>query len=246
MIDCVPALTPSEQKQVASTWLDRARAEEIAVLRFQRLANELRECGTHPAVLELAEKAIPEEKEHAILCLNMAQKYGADHTHEANPAQAGPLAPASLNRTDALLYEMVAYCCLTESLNAALLLETAQKATNRAIQSAAQKILKDEVHHSQMGWAHLSWCRAQGLGDFLADVLPHMLDQTGAEEFSTNPTKNQESENLMAHGELPLLERKKLFDRIVRQVFLPGLSHAKIAPDLGHAWMDEKFILKES
>ena len=243
MDTCEPELSPRERAQVAATWLERARAEELAVIRFKRLSGELRACGTHPTVLAMVEKAIVHEGEHAQLCLGLARGYGARHVHTSESEQAGPLAPASMGRSDALLFEMVAYCCLTESLNAALLLEIAQRASQGEIVRAAQKILKDEVQHSQMGWAHLTWCRAQGLGDFLPEVLPTMFNQTGAEAFASSQPPPLESPALLAHGELPLDDRKALFDRVVREVFLPGLAHAGLKPEPVYAWMDTHFAL---
>ncbi len=238
-----PTLTLAERKQVAATWLDRARSEEIAALRFRRLEVDLKALGTHSKVLELAQNAVGEEEEHVIICQQMAERYGADHAHKADPQHAKALAPDTLGREDALLFEMVAYCCLTESLNAALLLEITQKAMNPEIRSATQTILKDEVHHSQMGWAHLSWCRAQGKGAFIAEALPYMLSQTGAKELGLHETHLLESPDLLAHGELPLQDRKNLFHRVIHQIFFPGLVHAKIAPDRGLAWMEQNFTV---
>jgi hypothetical protein len=203
----------------------------------------LEHLGTHPKVLELAKNAIGEEGEHAIICQNVAARYGADHEHHADLHQAASLAPGNLSPVEALLFEMVAFCCLTESLNAALLLEISQKAVNPEIRSAAQTILKDEVHHSQMGWAHLSWCREQGQGAFIEQALPYMLVQTGAEELNLNPDAVLESPGLLAHGELPLQERKKLFHDVLHQIFFPGLQRMEIKVDLGLQWMEDNFAV---
>ena len=222
MDTCEPELSPRERAQVAATWLERARAEELAVIRFKRLSGELRACGTHPTVLAMVEKAIVHEGEHAQLCLGLARGYGARHVHTSESEQAGPLAPASMGRSDALLFEMVAYCCLTESLNAALLLEIAQRASQGEIVRAAQKILKDEVQHSQMGWAHLTWCRAQGLGDFLPEVLPTMFNQTGAEAFASSQPPPSRARLFWPTASSPLtIERPSSTASSVR-CFYPG------------------------
>ena len=237
----LPTLTKAERAQVAATWLDRARSEEVATLRFERLARELEQLGTHPTVLEYSKSAIEEERAHAILCHQVAQEYGADHIHHADPHQAAPLAPKAVGPEDALLFELVAFCCLTESLNAALLLEITQQAKAGDIRQAAQTILKDEVQHSRMGWAHLNWARSHGLGDFLEAALPYMLNQTGAEELSLTSGHLLESPALVAHGELPYAKRKELFDQVIHQIFFPGLEHMNIDTAQGRAWMKQNF-----
>ena len=116
-----PLLDEDEQRLVASTWAFRACAERSALGRFRRLSGELHETGAPEPILALIQTAIDDEERHIGLCDALAHRFG--WTREPLPPTPNhPIGPKGSSLADRLLYEMVAFCCVTESINAAMLL----------------------------------------------------------------------------------------------------------------------------
>jgi hypothetical protein len=88
---------------------------------------------------------------------------------------------------------MVALFCVTESINATLLLCSWQRATYEATREALHVLLADEVEHSRIGWGYLALQTAWR--DAIAAGLPLMLSAaTHDEHFLAEPSAQLESE----------------------------------------------------
>src|SRR3984957_14113412 len=87
-----------------------------------------------------------------------------------------PAGSAGLNPRDAVRYEVVAFCCIAETLNAQLLVTILQRASAPRIAGVVRRLLKDEAAHSKLGWAHLAAERRLGFGAFLGAILPSLLN----------------------------------------------------------------------
>jgi hypothetical protein len=237
-----PALSESERALVAETWTFRAHAERSATLRFERLARELRQSGAPSVVIDLAETAVTDELRHAELCDAVAQAYSQEGSvHECDLAAPAPLGPPGLGEQDRLLFEVVAFCCFTETLNTAMLVETLKGVRETKIRATVQEILKDEVQHSRLGWAHLAAMRAQGKGDFLSETLPYMFKTADVTAIFTEDLR-REAPHLAFYGELCQAQRVGIFHAAMRDVVFPGLEAQGVRTDAGRAWLHQEGI----
>ncbi len=237
-----PVLSPSERALIAETWSFRGHAERSATLRFQRLARELRDCGASPIVIELAETAIEDERRHALLCDRVAGAYREAGMEPSCDVRApAPLGPSDLEHADRLLFEVVAFCCFTETLNTAMLIETLKHTEEREIRQALQQILRDEVQHSRLGWAHLADARSSGRGEFLGGSLPFMFETADVEAIFAEDSRRDDP-RLAFYGELSRAQRVDIFCAAVRDVFFPGLEAQGVATGVGRAWLHRRDI----
>ena len=227
--------------RVAETWNFRYEAELRASKRFKRLAMELRDTGAAQEVIRLAENAVEDEKRHAILCREIAEEYGFPFDNRHTEVDAVPLAPSNLGKKDALLFEIVAFCCITETVNTAMLVDTLTFATVERIRDAVRTILRDEVNHSKLGWAHLSHETALGHGTFFPSVLVSMFSQLGIDEILMRDG-TRDSPRLADHGELNDSRRIALFSSVLAEVVLPGLEASGIRTVELSKWLEEQGV----
>jgi hypothetical protein len=239
----VTVLDAEERAVIAAVWAFRARSERQATLRFTRLARELREVGAEASVIALAETAVVHEEAHERICLDVARAYGHTVDEPAaegdDDAEAPAIGPRRLSMRDRVLYEMIAFCCITESLNASLMMLSYERAREPDVRAALRVILRDEVSHSRMGWMHLAAERAQGRGAFVAKALPYMLAGTVREELFARGTLGDEAREtrLGDHGELSETIRLELFEHTLEDVIYPGLEALGIDTGPARAWV---------
>jgi hypothetical protein len=232
----IPQLGECDRRTLAEVWAFRARSEQQSEQRFARLARELGEVGADAVVVRMAHRAVADEGSHARICASMAARYG--HCDDGVPVPpATAIGPRSFGPRRRMLFEVVAFACITETVNAALMTETYRHATVPAVRDAVRHILKDEVGHSRMGWAHLSAERARGEGEFVAHWLPRMLRGTVADELLAAHGREAADPALMAHGELPEPMRLDVFRSALRDVIFPGLESLGIDTRLGREWL---------
>jgi hypothetical protein len=141
---------------------------------------------------------------------------------------------------DRVLYEMIAFCCITESLNASLMMLSYERAHDPDVRAALRVILRDEVSHSRMGWMHLAAERAQGHGAFIAKALPYMLAGTVRDELFAHAHVAQDdarASRLADHGELAASIRLEIFAHTLEDVVYPGLEALRIDTRPARAWV---------
>jgi hypothetical protein len=230
-------LSDHQRQALAGVWAFRARAERDASVRFHRLASELDLLGAERRVVELARAAVHDEERHARSCAELAQHYGSREAPSVGAAP--PIGPRTLPAADRLLYEVVAFCCVTETLNTSLMHVAYLRARVPYAREAIREILKDEVWHSRMGWAHLHAARAQGRGAFLSAALPRMLaGAVRVELFADSAAEADEAELLADHGELSPATRIEIFESAARDVLLPGLEELGIDTGPARSWIE--------
>jgi hypothetical protein len=232
----LPQLSPRQRHLVASTWNFRASAERSALLRFQRLLIELRQTGAPAVVVEGVEQAIDDESRHIGLCDQLARLFGRVDA-PSGPTPHGPIGPPSASIRERLLYEMVAFCCVTETINAAMLVAVQRRVQAPNVKEVVQAILKDEVNHSRIGWAYLQWARNEGRADWLADWLQPMFEGAGVEEIYAPDSGERDGPLMAAYGELSLRDRTSIFRAANRDVVLPGMERVGFRTDECERWL---------
>ncbi len=118
---------------------------------FARLAAALPPGEAVPFVVEGLARAAADEARHGALCDEIAVAYG--DVPPARPADDEPLPLDTALGRSALL---VAACCVSETIASAYLEHCLAGATDPTARRALHELLRDEIGHAQLGWAHLA------------------------------------------------------------------------------------------
>ena len=220
-------------RQIAGeAWAFRARVEREAANRFRRLSAAIPAFDPDSPVCGLLWRAASDEDRHAELCAELAASYGC--AAAADPADV-PIAPRTFGARDAILYEIVAACCITETESVATLATLLGERAEPRVRAVLREIARDEVVHGRMGWAHLSREAAARDVSFLSACIPTMLSGTVDEGlFSAEQTGPDE---LLRHGVLPPARKREIFVRTLEEVVLPGLERLGISAAPARAWI---------
>ena len=219
-------------------WAFRARVELEAAARFDGLTARLREHDAAPEVIELAARASEDEHRHHAMCVELARRFGTEPEIGDTPSAA----PVGLGRDDPrerLLAEVVAMSCVTESLSTALLIEMRREATDARVREVAHEVLRDEVDHARLGWAHLADEAARGTDvTWLGPRLPQMLAATVHEELFGPPEPDAEAAaRLEGLGGLRRRTRCDVFVGTMEGVVFRGLERFGVRTDAGRHWL---------
>jgi hypothetical protein len=227
--------------RVAATWAFRTRAEIEATARFARMATELAEVGATPMVVQGAADASADELRHRDLCARLAAKWGEPNALDHEPP-AHRIGRSEMPPRDRLLWEMVAVCCISETMNTSLMMRCLEVAKDVEIRATLHELLKDEVRHARLGWAHLAAERATGRGQFLCDVLPLLLEASVEPGFLDGRAAAPWTEALYEYGELPWTELVQIYRDTLKLVIFPGLDAVGVDTSKGRAWLAERSV----
>lgn len=230
------------RRLVAEAWTFRWRVEVDAALRFARLAERLAELGEPEAMVALARRAAEDERRHAGLCEALAREYGQQVFPEA-PTEVLEVAPARLSPRERVLYELVAACCITETESTAVLTTLLVPDGSPRVLTVLRDILRDEVGHSRLGWAHLSRVHAEGAEGavaFLGRYIPAMLEGGTSPSLFAPGAPEEESPELLRHGVLPHTRKRDVFVQALREVVLPGLERFGVDTAPARQWLAQR------
>jgi ferritin-like protein len=222
----------------ARVWTNRRRVELEAATRFRLLSTALAEHGSSETIVSLAREAAADELRHADRCATLVEHFGGDPPPTlAAPPTVPRVAPAGLPARDALLFEIVALSCVTETLSTALLGALVDAARDSLAKETMHGILRDEVRHSRLGWAHLAEAHASGAPDVVSAHLPAMLATTlGTDLFDPTPP-NATDELLSGYGALTRPESLRVTRDCFHHVVFPGLERFGIDTAGGKRWL---------
>jgi hypothetical protein len=221
----------------AEAWRFRWEVECEAEARFARLGGRLEALGAPPQVVALARRASADEQRHAAHCARLAASLGVTVPSEPHPPPA-PIAPSGLEEEDAVTYELVAACCVAETVSVAVLTRLLPAAGDPALRAVLHELAEDEVGHARLGWAHLAVAASRGRTAFLGGHLAAMLRGSADEGLFEPAGPAEEDPALLAHGVLPRAEKRELFVRALEEVVFPGLEGAGVDVAAGRAWLE--------
>jgi hypothetical protein len=133
-------------------------------------------------------------------------------------------------------------------LSAALLGAMVERARDARVKETVHRILRDEIAHGRLGWAHLSVESAKGCGRFLGDYLPPMLEGTVDDELfrEEDDLSRDEEATLAGVGALGRSDRRALFVGTMHQIVFPGLQRFGVDTAAGVKWLSEKLGAQSS
>ena len=230
-------MTDEVRRLAGAAWAFRARVEREASSRFLRLAEAIPSFDPGSPVIGLLRRAAADEDRHAALCADLAAAYGG-------PAGGTPVdacvAPPGFGARDAVLYEMVAACCITETESVATLATLLTAAAEPRVRSVVHEIARDEVVHGRMGWAHLAREAAVRDVSFLSPWIPAMLEGTVEAGIFSAGGPESEPDELPRHGVLPSWRKREVFVGTLEEVVFPGLDELGVAAAPARAWLTER------
>ena len=202
----------------------------------RELATRLEALGAPQQLASLARRASTDERRHAAHCARLAAELGQPVPERPHPAPSA-VAPAGLAEEDAVTYELVAACCVTESVSVAVLTALLSAASDPSLRAVLRELAGDEVAHARLGWAHLGVAAARGRTAFLGPLLPAMLRGSIDDDLFRPVEPDREDEALLALGVLPHGMKRDLFVRSLEEVIVPGLEGAGADTAAGRAWL---------
>ncbi len=228
-------------EQVGAAWSFRYAVEVEASARFARLAERLARVGGSAAVIEASRRAASDETRHGAHCLELAHRYGQSPAEQGSGVTASEIAPSDLGLRQRVLYEVVASCCVTETISTAVLTVLLQSSPLTELRPVLRELLRDEVVHSRLGWAHLQQEHQlkQELG-FLAAWIPAMLEGAASEDLYETGSAEQQDAALTHYGVLPLDLKKEVFRNSLLQVIFPAFEASNIDTVPARAWLQKR------
>jgi hypothetical protein len=221
------------RSRIALIWKKRAVGEHQSTARFATYAERLKGFGVPQRFQDKTFEASADELRHKQVCIDMAHRldFGEITFEPQDFTPRFPIGPENM------LADMVAFCCIVETMNVAQLSTNMGQIKNTELRQATRTLLVDEVKHSRLGWAFLSWARRQGLGGELGQHLPDMfMDAVPPELFAEVPAHPDE-ELLLASGDPSMPIRLALFLKTANEVILPGLETNGVSTDRARAWL---------
>lgn len=227
---------------VAAMWRYRERVEYEAAALFVALADDL-DAARLPSLAARARTAAADERRHALRCRAIVDAcYPELAPLPPRTIAVAPVTPpragvTGLSETGATpepdparraLYASVAMGCVTETLSCALLVAMRDDAEFGPTRAAVDEIVKDEIEHSRIGWAHLATAVARG--DDVTWLAPHIAAMRTA--ALTHEIKEVAlSDDLSGYGILPRARVTTIVDATWRDVIVPGFAHHGIRTD---------------
>lgn len=228
----------SARARAARLWASRRHFELDASVRFAELAHRLAEHGAQASVVSMAREASSDELRHADLCKALVEHFsGAAAPDLPAPLAVARIAPAHLAPRDALLYEVVALSCVTETLSTAVLAALVDAASDSLAQRTMHSILRDEVRHSRLGWAHLAACHSAGARDVVSPHLPAMLSATLGHDLLAPEPPGALDAALSGYGAVSLPLRRDITRSCFANVIFPGLERFGIDASAAEHWL---------
>lgn len=216
---------------LARVWRHRETIEHEAAEQFARLTRMLKKTGASTVVMDMAEEAGRDEIDHAERCRAIVDRLqpGLDPVAPPRDIHLGPRDLTPRRRT---LYACVALSCVTETLSSALLLAMSETATDTLVADTVHHILKDEISHSRLGWAHLADESRREDVAWLAPYVGGMLRDALRSDIAPM-TSEHAPKNAPAFGILTPSVVGNVTREAIEAVIVPGLSRFGIDVDLG-------------
>ncbi len=223
------------RRRAAGVWKFRAQAEAIAAGRFQQIARDLRTTGAPQIVIELSEQAAKEEARHLDLCVELIKELGGNVAPPTIPHLE--VEPHLACQERGLLLQVVATCCINETISAAILGEMLRLARPGRVHDTVQEILRDEINHGRIGWALLAHEAAQGPLEDVSSNITWMLDAAITDELLSGQAVEDPDTESADLGTLPRASRFRLFHDALNDLVFPGFEAFSISLEQPKTWL---------
>jgi len=213
-------LNGEQRACLAAYWWRRAEGEITSWVAFGHVLQDLRVEHSPSPVIALAERAVADEYQHALWCMDWARRFGHPSGTQVRPRSERPLFFSGRSEEENRLLR-IALCCLTETVGCFLLRLLRPVLTDPALRELNRRHLADELQHSRVGWAHLSTLDERKR-EFLGAWMPKLLE---ALPVVCCDGPGEDREELVPFGYFTPRLLRAAHSEAVREVILPGLEH---------------------
>ncbi len=235
----IEELAPAARTLVASVWAGRTDSEQNASAIFAVIARDLLSDGAVPEVLALATRAVHDELRHVEICRRVAARYAGAPVPW--PAPGPSPEPAFRGASPALARQLyvIANTCVAETAGAAFLQACRADAEGPLVRAALQQILRDDIGHARIGWAHLASGRVSAeLRAALPLALPALLGAVRRAYFDRCDVLPAEPPP--GHGCATPTSIRAHVDAALRAVVVPGFEHLGVDTSRARRWLAEE------
>jgi hypothetical protein len=231
--ETIEALDAQARERIGREWLRRAEVELSAATLSAGLVRGLLLDHAAHEVLELAATAVSDEVRHSRICQEVAERYLG---RAAEPPRSRPIeeatfgdCPPALNR----LLALVLHSCVNETLATVCLQEGMKVAVSPTARAATQELLRDDLNHARLGWAHLASKHVdRAAKEHIARALPTLL-RLGRDAWLSEPRADFDDPGhcVLGNARFPALMRTA-----VGEIILPGFDHVGVDTRAGRDW----------
>ena len=217
---------------VAEYWAHRSASEAHAADLFAQLAADLRTAGADAVVLDLADRAVGDERRHAETCLAVASHYAGSTVVSEYVTPARREGPQTDDLALRAALHATAFCCIQETIACAWLDACLSRSSEPIVRDALHPMLRDETRHARLGWAHLASARVtHAIRARIAGELPTILRQ--CLQSWLEPVSRLSTTGAPDHGVPSTADTRRVVLAATRDAVLPGLT--SIGIDVGDA-----------
>jgi hypothetical protein len=211
------SLAEGSREKLAAYWWQRAEGERTSWMAFQHVRQDMCALGAPQAVLELVDRAIGDEYQHSLFCVDWARRFGHPGG-DPQPRSEEPLRfRGASDEMQALL--RATFCCFTETTGCFVLFAARGAMTDPDLKRLTRRHLADELQHGRAGWGFLA-SRDAAQRKAIAKSLPLLL--RGLDEVST-VTGEAAWDELVQFGYFSRGLLQQATRRAVLDAILPGL-----------------------
>jgi hypothetical protein len=216
----VSNLDVTARRTLGALWVRRAQSELTASQVFAGLARDCSRGDVPAVVAELSERAVEDERFHAILSAHVAAHYLGAPPPEPVPAGSA-LRFESCDAALALGLRLILHSALNETVAAAYLRECHREAASPLMRAATRELLRDEIDHARIGWAYLA---SAELGPRMRENFCRELPALLSLVTRAWHEPLTEAEYPLGHGILSLERTREVMAHALKDLALPGLA----------------------
>jgi hypothetical protein len=220
----VSSLPVGDIARIGKYWARRAEAELTTGVVFANLGVALLAQSVTPEVAFLVARAYSDEVRHAEVCRRVAMRYLGTELPLPKPRHVEkPTGSPSQARLAATLH-LVLNCCFNEAVAMVFLRTCLDQAENGLVRLALRELMREEVDHCRLGWAHLSSAAVSDADRAaVTRALPGFIDGT-----RTLWLTDAEHGVPRGHGALALPDLERVVEEALADLILPGLEHCGV------------------
>ncbi len=232
----IELLTADEREIAAAVWHGRSEAELRASGSFGVIARTLVVAGAPAELIDLARRAIADERRHAEICWRVACAFAGEQLPA--PRRLLVTVPALERARPELrhILHVVGMCCLNETSGSAFL-ELCRAGVQAPLAKAALHELScDEIDHARLGWAFVA--SRIGDGDLRAELgawLPELLADNLA--AWRNRPKRPITDALIAHGCPRWADVDAAVLGAAEELVIPGFEQLGVDVTAARSWL---------
>lgn len=222
----VEGLSAEDRLRAIATWKGRMVNEHVSARVFAAMIPQLMKAGLDVMWQERVAVMIQDELRHARQCAAMVHALGGEAIAELPPLAAVP-EHADAPPLEAVLRNLIAICCLSETVAVALIRAEHETVKPPLMKATLATILGEEVQHARFGWECLRVLAPSldaGLKARLSNYLVQAFRHLREHELRHLPLGPRPTEAAESVGVCEGQEARDLFFATLDEVIIPGLE----------------------